>query len=92
MNKVFEVGKTYQGRSIGDHNCVIKVEVVARSAKFITTGDGKRLGVKVWDGAEYVMPWGKYSMAPSVSAAKLAARPLTNRRGECIASLEGNRA
>jgi len=72
--KQFEAGKTYMGRSVCDHDCIIKVAVASRTAKTIVTGEGKRLKVKIdFDGDEYVMPWGVYSMAPMVRAGRLAA-------------------
>lgn len=66
--KTFEPGKTYTARSICDHNCVISVTVSKRTAKTITTKTGKTLRVAVYDGAEFVKPWGSYSMAPIVRA------------------------
>ena len=70
--KKFEAGKTYLGRSPGDYNCVITVKVVKRTAKTIVTDEGKRLKVHTsrYDGEEYVMPWGSYSLAPCISAEK----------------------
>ena len=64
----FESGKTYQGRSICDSNCIIRVSVARRTAKTIVTTAGKRLRVKEWYGVEQVSPWGTYSMSPVVSA------------------------
>ena len=66
--KKFEVGKTYTTRSIGDHGCIIAVTVARRTAKTITDINGKRLGVFEYDGQECVMPWGRYSMAPTIRA------------------------
>lgn len=65
----FETGKTYTARSIGDHDCIIRVTVARRTAKTITTAAGKSLRIGVYDGAEFVRPWGSYSMAPIVRAA-----------------------
>lgn len=64
----FQTGKTYITRSACDHNCVISVTVAKRTAKTLTTTDGKTLRVGVYDGAEFVKPWGSYSMAPIVRA------------------------
>ena len=64
----FEIGKTYETRSIGDHNCKIRVSIAARSAKFVTDHEGKRYGITVWDGVEQIRPWGRYSMAPIMGA------------------------
>jgi len=72
MNK-FEAGKTYQTRSIGDHDCIIRVSVVSRTAKTIKTADGKTLRIgSFYDGSECVKPWGSYSMAPIVTAREAA--------------------
>lgn len=69
--KTFEVGQTYQTRSIGDHGCIFGVTIASRTAKTIKTTDGKTLRIAVWhDGsAEYVKPEGSYSMAPMIKAA-----------------------
>lgn len=64
----FLPGKTYYTRSIGDNDCLISVTVEKRTRCFITCTDGKRYGVKVRDGVEYIMPWGRCSMAPSICA------------------------
>lgn len=66
----FEAGKTYQTRSICDHDCIIRVSVASRTAKTIKTTSGKTFRVNtLHDGsAEYVKPWGSYSMAPMVDA------------------------
>lgn len=77
MNEVikFEAGKSYWTRSICDYDCIIRIEVISRTAKFITAKVGnkiKRLGVKVctYDNAERCDPWGRYSMSPSISAGR----------------------
>ena len=64
----FETGKTYATRSIGDHDCIIRVVVAKRTAKTITTDAGKTLRISEWRGVEQVKPWGSYSMAPIVGA------------------------
>lgn len=68
----FEAGKTYTTRSICDHDTIIRVTVAKRTAKTITTDEGKVLRVGDYDGVEHVMPWGRYSMAPMVRANRLA--------------------
>lgn len=75
----FETGKTYSMRSIGDHNCVWTYTVTARTAQTITLDDGKeikrcRISKKATEyrGAETVFPLGQYSMAPILSADKIA--------------------
>ena len=77
--KKFETGKTYQMRSIGDQDCVWTYTVKARTAQTITLDDGKevrrcRISKKAseYRGAETVLPLGNYSMAPMLSADKIA--------------------
>ncbi|MDI1301982.1 MAG: hypothetical protein PSX71_08765 [bacterium] len=68
----FKAGKTYQTRSACDHNCIITVTVDKRTAKTITTrvmGEIKTLRIGIHDGAEFVKPWGSFSMSPIVKAA-----------------------
>ena len=66
--KAFEAGKKYSTRSIGDHGCIIAVEVASRTAKTLKTKEGKTLRIGVHDDAEFVKPWGSYSMAPIIRA------------------------
>ena len=71
----FQVGKSYFTRSVCDHDCIITVTVAKRTAKTITTDNGKvlRIACPPWaNGVEQVKPWGNYSMAPVVSADRLA--------------------
>lgn len=65
----FQAGSTYSTRSPCDHDCVIRVTVASRTAKTIKTAAGKTLRIGVYQGVEFVKPWGTYSMAPIVSAA-----------------------
>lgn len=67
----FQAGKTYATRSICDHNCIIRVSVVSRTAKTIKTADGKTFRISEYQGVEQVKPWGSYSMAPIVGADEL---------------------
>ena len=70
MNK-FEAGKTYATRSICDHDCIISVTIEKRTAKTVTAtvrGAQKTFRIGEYEGAEYIMPWGSYSMAPIVTA------------------------
>ena len=67
----FQAGKTYATRSICDHNCIIRVTVTKRTAKTITTSEGKTLRIGEYDGIEQVKPWGSYSMAPTICASDL---------------------
>jgi hypothetical protein len=71
--KRFEVGKTYYTRSICDHDCIFRYEIVARTAKQITIrkqGKTFKRGVYVYDGIEHCKPDGTYSMCPVISADK----------------------
>jgi len=69
--KKFEAGKTYTTRSICDHDCVISVTIEKRTAKTVTAtvrGESKTFRVAEYDGAEFIKPWGSYSMAPIINA------------------------
>ena len=74
--KQFEVGKTYQTTSICNSDCIITITVKARTAATLTIIDkfGKEKKLRIlkklseFRDAETVMPWGNYSMAPSISA------------------------
>lgn len=71
----FEAGRTYYTRSICDADQVVRVTVAKRTAKTITTAEGKTLRIREWQGVESVKPWGSYSMAPIVSADRVEALP-----------------
>jgi hypothetical protein len=69
----FKVGQTYTARSVCDHNCTWSFTVTRRTAKFVTieSADGKktRAGIKTdFDGNEYALPMGSFSMAPCIRA------------------------
>lgn len=66
----FEAGNTYQTRSIGDANCIIRVTISRRTAKTVTTTEGKTFRVGEYNGSEFFRPWGTYSMAPILRAEK----------------------
>lgn len=71
MTTKFETGKTYATRSICDHNAIITVRVTRRTEKTIyaeTMKGTKALRVSLSNGVEQVSPWGRYSMAPLVTA------------------------
>lgn len=73
--KAFESGKSYFCRSACDHNCIWTYTVVRRTEKSIWINDGekvKRCAVKQHDDSEYVFPLGRYSMAPVLTAEKVA--------------------
>jgi hypothetical protein len=69
----FVAGKTYQTRSICDANMIIRETIVSRTAKTVKTASGKTLRVKEYNGIEQILPWGSYSMAPRISADRMAA-------------------
>ena len=67
----FAVGNTYTARSIGDYNCIISATVIKRTTKTVTAnvdGEIKTFRPGIYDGAEYFMPWGSFSMCPSIRA------------------------
>lgn len=64
----FTAGETYQTRSICDNNCIFSITVAKRTAKTITTTEGKVLRIAIYEGVEYVKPLGSYSMAPMIKA------------------------
>jgi hypothetical protein len=69
----FQAGKTYTTTSICDHECVFSLTVAKRTAKTITTTEGKTLRIgAAYDGVECVEPMGSYSMAPTIRAASWA--------------------
>lgn len=69
----FVTGKTYFTRSIVDADTIIRVTVAKRTAKTITTTEGKVLRITEHRGVETVKPWGSYSMAPIVPADRVEA-------------------
>ena len=68
----FTVGQQLAARSASNYDCIFRFTVVSRTAKFVTlredTGETRRVGVKVWDGAEWCEPFGRYSMSPILRA------------------------
>jgi hypothetical protein len=79
----FEAGKTYSTRSIGDSNCIIRFKVTNRTAKTVqgynpdATGRdaGKLQTFRIntrHDQVEYIRPWGRFSMAPTLCATDTA--------------------
>lgn len=74
--KRFEEGKTYAVRSICDADCLHSFAIIARTEKTVTTkvfGEVKKLRISVANGVESFKPHGSYSMAPTVTADKVAA-------------------
>lgn len=85
MVSKFVVGRTYYTRSVCDHDCIITVKVVSRTAKTIraeTSKGTQTLRVSEYqdrsrlDVIEQVKPWGRYSMAPIVGADREHASPV----------------
>jgi len=77
--EVFEVGETYRHGWIGDSNMFSRYKVLSRTAKRVTLEEQSTHGKpeKITrgishdtDGNEYVMPHGRYSMAPRLNSAK----------------------
>ena len=71
----FEIGKTYWTRSICDNECVFRITVQKRTAKTLTFRDHnetRRRKIETYNGIEFVMPLGRSSMSPAISADKVA--------------------
>lgn len=68
----FEAGKTYKNRSIGDSEMFFEITVISRTEKTIKAlveGAVKTLRPLIYEGREFVKPWGSYSMCPIIKAA-----------------------
>ena len=67
----FEVGKKYFMTSVCDSDCRWEYVIQKRTGKSIWI-DGKRFITRIYfDGdSEYIMPLGRYSMAPILKAEK----------------------
>lgn len=74
---MFEPGKTYTTRSTCNHDCVIAVRIISRTAKSVVMvelingkphDEPKRKKIYTDQGREYIMPWGQFSMAPCLYA------------------------
>ncbi len=66
-----EAGRTYMTRSVCDHDCIFSAKVVKRTAKratIETQGQTRIVGISEYEGVEQFFPFGKYSMAPVMSA------------------------
>lgn len=68
----FEVGQTYSCRSVCSHDTIWTFTVESRTARFATLvdswGDRSRVGIKTDDDGEWMLPLGRYSMAPVLRA------------------------
>jgi len=71
----FQVGKTYETRSMSDYDCIYSFRIYARTPKSVTVvvhGERVRRGLSVRDGIEQFKPFGTYSMCAIISADKAA--------------------
>ena len=65
-----QAGDELTARSISDWECIYRIKIESRNGNFVTvTGRGlpatrKKVYTSPIDGREYVMAYGKYSMAP----------------------------
>lgn len=74
--KTFEIGKTYSTASICNSDCVWSYTITARTASTVTAvnkyGEEKRYRIikklSEYRNAETILPEGKYSMCPTISA------------------------
>jgi len=69
----FQPGKTYETRSIGDYDCIIRATILHRTTKTVVAhingeSEPKRFRVSEYEGNEQFRPWGNYSMAPIIGA------------------------
>lgn len=70
-NTKFEVGETYQVRSLGDWDCIFSFEVTKRAFTTVWLTDGHdtyQRRISVWDGVETCKPYGTYSLSPTLRA------------------------
>ena len=83
-NTEFRVGRTYQTRSVGDHDCIVTVTITARTRCYVQVESGARFRVRLIEHnyiesatglpdkcsnfTEHINPWGRYSMAPVIGA------------------------
>ncbi len=74
--KTFEIGKTYSTTSICNSDCVWSYTITARTDSTVTAvnkyGEEKRYKIikklSEYRNAETILPEGKYSMCPTISA------------------------
>lgn len=67
----FQVGETYEVRSLGDWDCIFSFEVTKRYGSLVELTDGHdtyRRRINVRDGVESLMPYGRFSLAPTLRA------------------------
>jgi len=72
MENNFIVGKIYEARSMCDHDCIFKAEILKKTAKTVTIKtlmEGtKSRKIYTHKDEQYFYPFGKYSMAPIMRA------------------------
>jgi hypothetical protein len=77
--KRFEVGETYEARSISNYDCIWRFKVVKRTAKTMRIVDATRTSAEVvtrriqqcgYHDSEISFPLGNYSMAPMIVASE----------------------
>ena len=71
--KNLKEGKTYIGRFISNYDSTFEVAIIKRTEKSVTfihphSGKNKRAKIHNYDGCEFFMPFGNYSMSPIISA------------------------
>jgi hypothetical protein len=67
----FQIGSTYQVRSLSDYDCVWDFVILGRTARTVTiivNHEAVKRGIKVRNGVESFKPFGTYSMNPVVYA------------------------
>jgi len=67
----FETGKTYFTRSIGDHDCIHKFEILKRTDKSVWVkvhAEIVRRAIEIHGNTEAFYPFGKHSMAATITA------------------------
>jgi len=75
ISSYFQAGQSYLIRFIGDADATATAQVLRRTVKTVRVmleGEEKNLRVAVVNGVETVKPFGSYSMAPVMSAARPA--------------------
>jgi len=72
--KKFEINETYKMTFIGDSELIVPVKIIKRTEKTaiiqIRKADQKRVKIYNFDNCEFILPEGRYSMAPSCYANK----------------------
>lgn len=69
----FVPGSRYALTFVGDSDSHVVYEVVSRTSKTVTITDGskaitRKVTATTWDDAEQCLPFGRYSMSPSLRA------------------------